>query len=161
MRKLLTAVWMSSLLLFTFLAVWPADAQSPEELYEEYITPETRAIMERFEQAEREAQEAEALARARRMLILAMSVLIGLIPVTVNGRKILKEKTWKDNPSGTVSALLISVAGGVVLFGLNYGVLYLKFRYGDAFNTTMAFLLVAGLTAGGVYLLKKKGDGLS
>lgn len=87
---------MSSLLLLTFLAAWPADAQSPE---------------------------AEALARARRMLILAMSVLIGLIPVTVNGRKILKEKTWKDNPSGTVSALLISVAGGVVLFGLNYGVL--------------------------------------
>ena len=161
MRKLLNAVWMSSLLLLTFLAAWPADAQSPEELYEEYITPETRAIMERFEQAEREAQEAEALARARRMLILAMSVLIGLIPVTVNGRKILKEKTWKDNPSGTVSALLISVAGGVVLFGLNYGVLYLKFRYGDAFNTMMAFLLVAGLIAGGVYLLKKKGDGLS
>ena len=70
MRKLLNAVWMSSLLLLTFLAAWPADAQSPEELYEEYITPETRAIMERFEQAEREAQEAEALARARRMLML-------------------------------------------------------------------------------------------
>lgn len=51
------------------------------------------------------------------------------------------------------------VAGGVVLFGLNYGVLYLKLKYGDGFNTTLAFLIVAGLVAGSIYLLNKKGDG--
>jgi len=44
-------------------------------------------------------------------------------------------------------------------FGLNYGVLYLKLKYGDGFNTTLAILIVAGLVAGSIYLLNKKGDG--
>jgi len=155
MRSFLT----SSLLLLTFLAAWPAAAQSPEELYGEYMTPETRAIMERFEQAEREVQAAEAAARARKTLMLAVAVLIGLIPVVVTGRRVLRKKTWKDNPGGTVRALGVALAGGVVLFGLNYGVLYLKLKYGDGFNTTLAFLIVAGLVAGSIYLLNKKGDG--
>lgn len=147
------------LFLLTLLLGWSAGAQSPEELYEEYITPETRAVLERFEQAEREVQAAEAAARARKTLMLAVAVLIGLIPVVVTGRRILKEKTWKDNPGGTVRALGVALAGGVVLFGLNYGVLYLKLKYGDGFNTTLAFLIVAGLVAGSIYLLNKKGDG--
>ena len=155
MRSFLT----SSLLLLTFLAAWPAAAQSPEELYGEYMTPETRAIMERFEEAERRSQEAEAAAHAQKMLILGVAILIGLIPVVENGRRILKEKTWKDNPSGTFRAVMVALAGGVVLFGLNYGVLYLKLKYGDGFNTTLAFLIVAGLVAGSIYLLNKKGDG--
>lgn len=145
--------------LLTLLLGWSTGVQSPEELYEEYITPETRAVLERFEQAEREVQAAEAAARARKTLMLAVAVLIGLIPVVVTGRRILKEKTWKDNPGGTVRALGVALAGGVVLFGLNYGVLYLKLKYGDGFNTTLAFLIVAGLVAGSIYLLNKKGDG--
>ena len=145
--------------LLTLLLGWSAGAQSPEELYEEYITPETRAVLERFEQAEREVQAAEAAARARKTLMLAVAVLIGLIPVVVTGRRVLREKTWKDNPGGTFRAVMVALAGGVVLFGLNYGVLYLKLKYGDGFNTTLAFLIVAGLVAGSIYLLNKKGDG--
>ncbi len=147
------------LFLLTLLLGWSAGAQSPEELYEEYIIPETRAVLERFEQAEREVQAAEAAARARKTLMLAVAVLIGLIPVVVTGRRVLREKTWKDNPGGTALALGASLAGGVILFGLNYGVLYLKLKYGDGFNTTLAFLIVAGLVAGSIYLLNKKGDG--
>ncbi len=146
------------LFLLTLLLGWSAGAQSPEELYEEYITPETRAVLERFEQAEREVQAAEAAARARKTLMLAVAVLIGLIPVVVTGRRVLREKTWKDNPGGTVRALGVALAGGVVLFGLNYGVLYLKLKYGDGFNTTLAFLIVAALIAGSIYMLRKKGD---
>lgn len=146
------------LFLLTLLLGWSAGAQSPEELYEEYITPETRAVLERFEQAEREVQAAEAAARARKTLMLAVAVLIGLIPVVVTGRRVLREKTWKDNPGGTVRALGTALAGGVVLFGLNYGVLYLKLKYGDGFNTTLAFLIVAALIAGSIYMLRKKGD---
>ncbi|MBR0244887.1 MAG: hypothetical protein IJQ61_00240 [Bacteroidales bacterium] len=147
------------LFLLTLLLGWSAAAQTPEELYEIYSTPETRAIMERFEEAERRSQEAEVAAHAQKMLILGVAILIGLIPVVENGRRILKEKTWKDNPGGTVRALGVALAGGVVLFGLNYGVLYLKLKYGDGFNTTLAFLIVAGLVAGSIYLLNKKGDG--
>ncbi len=146
------------LFLLTLLMGWSAGAQSPEELYEEYITPETRAVLERFEDAERLAQEAQAAARARKTLLLALAGVIGLVPVAVIGRKILKEQTWKDNPGGTVRAIGASLAGGLVLFGLNYGVLYLKLKYGDGFNTTLAFLIVAGLVVGSIYLLNKKGD---
>ena len=57
---------MRRLLLPMLLAAWTAAAQSPEELYQEYMTPETRAIMERFEESERRAQEAQAAERGKR-----------------------------------------------------------------------------------------------
>ena len=68
---------------------------------------------------------------------------------------IVREKTWKGNPSGTVKAIGIGIGGGLVLFGLNYGEFLLKLKMGDAFHTSLAFLLVAGLIAGSIYLLKK------
>ena len=154
------------LLLILLLPAISSAAQSPEELYGEFITPETRAIMERYEEAERRAQEAEvaekaaeeaeAAAKARKTLALSVAILIGLIPVGIIGRRILREKSWKGNPSGTAKAIGTALAGGAVLFGLNYGIFLLKMRYGDAFNTTLAFLLVAAMIAGSIYLLQKK-----
>ena len=146
---------MRRLLLPMLLAAWTAAAQTPEELYQEYMTPETRAIMERYDEAERRAQEAEAAAQGRKTLALAAAILIGLIPLATIGRRILREKTWKENPSGTAKALGAGLAGGLVLFALNYGVFLLKIKMGDAFNTALAFLIVAGLIAGSVYLLRK------
>ncbi len=146
---------MRKFLLLTLLAGWPAAAQTPEELYQDYMTPETRAIMERYEEAERRAQEAEAAARAKKNLALVGSILIGLIPLGVIGRRIIQEKSWKENPSGTAKAIGTGVAGGLVLFGLNYGVFLLKIKMGDAFNTTLAFLIVGALIAGSIYLLRK------
>lgn len=143
-------------LLILLLLACAARAQTPEELYEAYSTPETRAVLERFEEAERRSQEAEAAAKARRTLALGGAILIGLIPLGVIGRRVIRDRTWKDNPSGTVRALGVGLAGGMVLFGLNYGVLYQKIKYGDGFNTTLAFLIVAALVAGAIYLMKKK-----
>lgn len=85
-----------------------------------------------------------------------LSLLIGLIPLGVIVRRILREKTWKENPSGTAKAIGIGLAGGALLFGLNYGVFLLKTHYGDAFNTVLAFLLVAALIVGCIFVLKKK-----
>ena len=143
-------------LLILLLLACTARAQTPEELYEAYSTPETRAVLERFEEAERRSQEAEAAAKARRTLALVGAILIGLIPLGYIGREIIRKKSWRDNPGGTVRALGVGLAGGVVLFGLNYGVLYLKIKYGDGFNTILAFLIVAALIAGAIYLMKKK-----
>lgn len=147
---------MRKFLLLTLLASWPAAAQTPEELYQDYMTPETRAIMERYEEAERRAQEAEAAAQGRKTLALVGAVLIGLIPLGSIGRRIIQEKSWKENPSGTAKAIGTGVAGGLVLFGLNYGVFLLKKKMGDAFHTSLAFLLVVGLIAGSIYLLRKR-----
>ena len=132
-----------------------AAAQSPEELYGEYITPEAQALLDRFEEAERQSQEAEAAAKSRRTLALSVAILIGLIPLVHICRDIIRKKSWRDNLGGTVRALLTGIAGGVVLFGLNYGIFILKVRMGDAFNTTLAFLIVGALIAGSIYLLKK------
>ena len=146
---------MKRLLLMIMLAGASAAAQTPEELYDEYLTPETRAIMERFEEAERRSQEAEAAAKARRTLALCGAILIGLIPLGYIGRDIIRKKSWKNNPDGTLRALGTGLAGGVVLFGFNYGIFLLKIKMGDAFNTALAFLIVAALIAGSIYLLKK------
>lgn len=45
MRKLVILGLASSILLLILPTVLPAASQSPEELYGEYITPETRAIL--------------------------------------------------------------------------------------------------------------------
>jgi hypothetical protein len=82
---------------------------------------------------------------------------VGLIPVVHIGLKILKRKTWEANPSGTLASLGIALVGGAALFAINFGVLMLKIKMGDAFNTTLAFLLVVAIIVGAVYLMKKKG----
>ena len=143
---------MKRILFLMLLTTWSAAAQTPEELYQEYTTPETRAIMERFEQAERQAQEAEAAARGRRTLALAGAILIGLIPLGTIGSRIIRQKSWKENPSGTAKAIGTGLAGGLLLFALNYGIFLLKIKMGDAFNTTLAFILVAGIIVGSFYL---------
>ncbi len=84
-------------LLILLLLACAARAQTPEELYEAYSTPETRAVLERFEEAERRSQEAEAAAKARRTLALGGAILIGLIPLGYIGREIIRKKSWRDN----------------------------------------------------------------
>lgn len=143
-------------LLILLLLACAARAQTPEELYEAYSTPETRAVLERFEEAERRSQEAEAAAKARRTLALGGAILIGLIPLGYIGREIIRKKSWRDNPGGTVRALGVGLAGSVVLFGLNYGIFLLKIKMGDAFHIALAFLIVAVLVAGAIYFMKKK-----
>ena len=159
MRKSLIIKLASSVLLLTPPSVLPVAAQSPEELYGKYITPETRAILERSAQLEQEIQAARTADKARKTMALAIAVLIGLIPPFAVGRRIIREKTWKENPRGTARALGAALAGGFVLFALNYGVFLLKIKMGDAFNTALAFLIVGALIAGSIYLLRKKGNG--
>ena len=144
------------LLLLTLLVGGLAAAQTPEELYQEYITPETQAILDRFEEAERHTQEAEEAARARKTLALAAAILIGLIPVGATVRNIVRKKSWQDNRAGTLQALGVSLLGGAVLFALNYSLFLLKIRMGNAFNTAFVFLIVAVLIAGSIYLYRKK-----
>lgn len=159
MRKLVILGLASSILLLILPTVLPAASQSPEELYGEYITPETRAILERSEQLEQGIQAARTADKARKTMALAIAVLIGLIPPFAVGRRIIRGKTWKENPGGTARALRAAFAGGGVLFALNYGVILLKIKMGDSFNSALAFLIVGALIAGSIYLLRKKGSG--
>ena len=159
MRKLVILGLASSILLLILPTVLPAVSQSWEELYGEYITPEMRAILERSAQLEQEIQAARAADKARKTMALAVALLIGFIPPFAVGRKRIREKTRKENPGGTARALGVALAGGGVLFALNYGVFLLKIKMGDSFNPALAFLIVGALIVGSIYLLRKKGDG--
>ena len=130
-------------------------------MYGEYITPETRAILDRSAQLEQEIQAARAADKAKKTMALAVALLIGLIPPFAVGWRMIRGKTWKENPEGTARALVVALAGGCVLFALNYGVILLKIKMGmgDAFNTALAFLIVGALIAGSIFLIRKKGDG--
>ena len=139
------------------LAILLQVAQTPAEMYQEYITPETQAILDKSERLMENIREAEEARRAHHTLAIVFSLAIGLIPLGYIGRQIIKEKTWEKNPEGTVKGLAVGVLGGAILFGLNYSIILLKLKMGDAFNTALAFVLVAAMIIGVIYLLKKKG----
>jgi len=105
-------------LLLTLLSSLPAATQSPEELYGEYITPETRAILERSAQLEQEIQAARAADKAIKTVSFALALVIGLIPLFVVCRSMIREKTWKENPGGTARALGVALAGGLCFLPL-------------------------------------------
>ena len=79
MRKLVILGLASSILLVILPTVLPAATQSPEELYGEYITPETRAILERSELLEQEIQAARAADKAMKTMALAFLIVGALI----------------------------------------------------------------------------------
>ena len=130
-------------------------AGSVEDMYKDYITPEQQEMLDKFDQLEQDIQAAEQKDAKNKTWILLVSLAVGLIPVCVTGYRVLKQKTWKDNPSGTVRAMAVSLAGGAVIFAINYGILMLKYRLGDAFNTGLAFILVIAIIAVAIWLVTK------
>ena len=149
-------VLIAAVLFFGVFLAFRASGQTPEELYEAYSTPETRAILEQFDEVERRCQEAEEAEKTRKTLALAAALLIAAVPLVKIGWDIIRQKTWQTSPGRTVQALAVGLAGGAVLFAFNYGIFLLKIRMGDAFNTALAFLLVAAMLIGALYLMRGK-----
>ena len=130
---------------------------SPEEMYGAYDKDgKYRAMQEQMDQIIQKSEEAEKEKSEKKTMALWGAVLIGLIPLGYIGKQIIDEKTWETNPKGTTQALAIGLAGGAVLFGLNYGIFLLKIEYGSKFNSALVFLLVLSLVALSIYAIKKK-----
>lgn len=144
------------LIIAIMLALMPLQATSPEEMYDAYITPQTRELLDEFDRIEEDIRNAENAERNKRNIAITFSILIGLIPLAYTLRQIIRARTWEVSVAGTAKAIGISLLGGAVLFGLNYGIFMLKIKMGDAFNTSLAFLLVAIIIAGAIWLLTKK-----
>ena len=129
---------------------------SPEDMYEQYDKDgKYRAMQEQLDQINEQAAAAEKERAEKQTAALWVANAIGLIPLGVLGKQILREQTWKNNPGGTARAVAIGLAGGTVLFGLNYGIFLLKIEYGSQFNTAFAIALVLFLVVGSIYVLKK------
>lgn len=148
MRTLLTM-----LLFLSCLRVAP----SPEEMYGMYDKDgKYRKMTEQVEQVRQRTAEAEKEEHNKKTLVLAVSLLIGLIPVAVVGRNIVRKQAWKTNPKGTKEALVIAFAGGAALFAFNYGWFYLRILHEEIFKFVLfvGFLLL--LIGIGVYVARKK-----
>jgi len=115
-----------------------------------------RKMTEQVEQVRQRTAEAEKEEHNKKTLVLAVSLLIGLIPVAVVGRNIVRKQAWKTNPKGTKEALVIAFAGGAALFAFNYGWFYLRILHEEIFKFVLfvGFLLL--LIGIGVYVVRKK-----
>ena len=127
------------------------------KMYEQYLTPQEQAVLDRFEEAQQRAEEAQEAERGKKRIALIVSLIVGLIPFCYLLVKSFRFNTWKDNPGGTVWGLVIGLAGGVLLFAINYGIFWLRFKYASQFSAVVTYALVGGLIIGVIYLLNKKG----
>ena len=127
------------------------------KMYEQYLTPQEQALLDRFEEVQQKSEEAQAVKHTRQMIALIVSIIVGLIPFMYLLVKSFREDTWKDNPGGTVWGLVIGLAGGVLLFAFNYGLLWMRMNHEGLLNAIITYGLVGALIVGVIYLLNKKG----
>ena len=160
MKKILIILF-AGLLFGAAFAPQPASAYAQDDdilkMYEQYLTPQEQAVLERFEEAQQKTEEARAVEHTRQMIALIVSIIVGLIPFMYLLVKSLREHTWKDNPGGTVWGLVIGLAGGVLLFAFNYGLLWMRMNHEGLLNAIITYGLVGALIVGVFYLLNKKG----
>ena len=117
---------------------------------DEYIEMQRKMqdILDKSEEAKQQEQNTKTV-----MLVLALAV--AAVPVVVIGKKIIDHPEVRT-AKGVASALGVALLGGAVLFGLNYGWMLLRFKYGDSLNFPVAILVTLALAAGAIFLLNKK-----
>ena len=125
---------MKTLLTFLFILATMQSGQSPEDMYSVYDKDgQYQAMQEQMDEVTQKSEAAEKERNDKTALILCISIITGLVPIVAIGKKILAERSWETNPQGMWRALGIAVAGGAVLFALNYGVFYLKLIHNEVF----------------------------
>ena len=84
-------------------------------------------ITQKSEAAEKEKSD-------KTTFVVVISLVLGLIPIAVVGKKIYKDRIWETNPAGMWKAIAIAILGGIVLFAFNYGFFYLKLIHNETFR---------------------------
>ena len=132
-------------------------AGSPEDMYGMYDKDgKHRKMTEQVERMRQRSEEAENDEHDKKMRILVVSLLIGLIPVAVVGRNVVRKQAWKENPKGTTGALAIALAGGAALFAFNYGWFYLKYQHEEIFKLLFSLAVILLLIGIGIYVVRHK-----
>ena len=140
-----------------FLTSLQVSASSPEEMYGMYDKDgKYREMTEQVEQIRLKTEEAKKEKQTKNMIILVVSLIAGLIPVCVIGGKVIRNQTWKTNPTGTAQGMAIALAGGFALFAFNYGWLYLKYLHEDIFKPLFSIAFIILLIGIGIYLARNK-----
>ena len=148
---------MKTILILLFALSTLQASVSPEDMYSIYDKDgKYRAMEEQVDRINQQIEEAEREKNEKIQFILGISTLIGLIPAVAIGRKIIKNRSWKTNPSGMWQALGIALAGGLALFAINFTFLYLRFIYHKEFDHVFSIAIGAILIGGAIFFLKKK-----
>ena len=145
-----------------------SDTKSAGRAWLERQDSSTRAMLEMYgatdEYLEMQAQMDEIVAQEERaeqqkktqnLLIIALSLIIALIPTAAIIRMAVQGKFRGAGAGGILKAVLILLAGGVVLFALNYGWFYLRVNYSQEMNKVLAGLIVVGLVVLAVVFMRK------
>ena len=152
---------MKRLLLLLALALClPAAAQLSKEEEEEMLrsygaTDEYFEMQRQMDEYLERQEKAQQRDKTRKTIMLVLSLAVAVVPVSAIGKRIIQHPEERT-PKGVTLALLISLAGGAVLFAINYGWMYLRWKAGDAINFPLALLITIGIAAGAFYLLNKK-----
>lgn len=132
-------------------------APSPEDMYGMYDKDgKHRKMIEQVERMRQRSEEAENDEHDKKMRILVVSLLIGLVPVVVVGRMVVSRQTWKENPKKTIQAMAITLAGGAALFAFNYGWFYLKYLHEEIFKLLFSLAVILLLIGIGIYVVRHK-----
>ena len=145
------------IIILLFLTSLQVSASSPEEMYGMYDKDgKYREMTEQVEQIRLRSEEAQKEKQTKNMIILVVSLIAGLIPVCVIGGKVIRNQTWKTNPTGTAQGIAIALAGGFALFAFNYGWFYLKYLHKDIFKPLFSIVFIILLIGIGIYLARNK-----
>ncbi len=126
---------MKTLLTLLFVLATLQQGQSPEEMYSSFDRDgHYQAMQEQMDEITRQSESAEQERNEKKTFVLVISLLLGIIPVAVVGKKIYKDRSWESNPSGMWKALAIAILGGIVLFAFNYGIFYLRLIHNETFR---------------------------
>lgn len=140
---------MKTLLTFLFVLATLQPGQSPEEMYGQFDkNGQYQAMQEQMDEITQKSEAAEQEKSDKKTFVLVISLLLGLSPIAVVGKKIYKDRSWETNPQGMWRALGIAVAGGAVLFALNYGVFYLKLIHNEVFMIVFPASIVLAVIVG-------------
>ena len=130
---------------------------SPEEMYAQYDKDgQYQAMQEQMDEITRQSESAEQERNEKKTFVLVISLLLGIIPVAVVGKKIYKDRTWETNPSGMWKALAIAILGGIVLFAFNYGFFYLKLIHNETFRILLPAVIGIAVIVLLIYGMRKK-----
>ena len=148
------------LLLLALALSLPAAAQlTPEEeeqMLRQYgATDEYFEMQRKMDEIVQQGEEARKREKITLTIMLVLSLAVAVVPVAATGKNILKHPELRTG-KGVAAALAVSLLGGAVLFGLNFGWMYLRYRHGDALNFPLALLITLGIAAGAFFLLNKK-----
>ena len=108
-----------------------------------------------MEQISQQSEAAEQERNEKKTFILVISLLLGIIPISVVGKKIYRDRSWETNPQGMWRALGIALAGGAVLFALNYGVFYLKLIHNEVFQIAFPAAIALAVIVGVIIYWRK------